>query len=144
MGIMYAMQCDICEEIQVKKNPTEIKGKTYTEDGITKFSCSVCQGKLKTALALGKGMNDPLKAAAGLLEQKDEQLRLMQTAHEAKSGGFMGVADELRRKKERGGFIPVTGLDFESQYRAAKGLPTAKHPNLPALPAPKSKKKGKK
>ncbi len=152
MGIMYAMQCDICEEIQVKKEPHQIKGKTYQENGKTMFSCDACQGKLKTALSLGKGgLDDPLKAASRLLEQKDEQIKNLEMTKAAKSGDFMGVADELRRKREGGSIVPVLGLDFESQYNAArKSLPSSGQTRpTHALPAPppqphtKSKKRKK-
>lgn len=138
MGIMYAYECDICKEVQVKHSPTEIKGKTYTENGITKFSCSVCEGKLMAALALGKGLDDPLKHVAGLLEKKDEECRARETAAEMRSGGFLGVAGEILKKQQP---IKVAGLDFESQYRANRALPTSGHPSMPALPAPKNKKK---
>lgn len=148
MGIMYAYKCDLCGEVQVKDLPHQIEGKTYTEDGVTKFSCRTCQGKLKAALALGKGgLDDPLKHVAGLLEKKEEEFRARETAAEMKSGGFLGVADEIMRKKQP---INVAGLDFESQYRANRALPTSGHPSLPALPAPKpdepknKKKKDKK
>lgn len=144
MGIMYAYECDLCKERQVEYRPTDIKGKTYTENGITKFSCASCDGKLKAALALGKdGLDDPLKHVGRLLAEKDEQLRLTQSVAEAKTGGFMGVAEELRRKRESGGHVPVLGLDFQDQYNAAKRLSTTPHQSMPALPAPKKKKKKK-
>lgn len=150
MGIMYAYECDLCKERQVEYSPTQIKGKTYTENGVTKFSCASCDGKMKAALALGKdGLDDPLKHVGRLLAQKDEQLRLTQSVAEAKTGGFMGVAEELAKKRAGGDRVPVLGLDFQDQYNAAKRLSTTPHQSLPALPAPKpeapkNKKKGKK
>lgn len=145
MGVMYAMKCDICEDIQVKEKAHEINGKTYSENGKTMFSCSACSGKLKTALALGKGgLDDPLKAAAGLLEMKDQQIRNLEMQSAAKSGEMMGAADELRRKRESGGFIPVMGLDFEAQYKHARSLPSTGHTKPHALPAPEPKGKSKK
>lgn len=132
------MKCDICEEIQVKETAHQIQGTTYTENGKTMFSCSACSGKLKTALSLGKGgLDDPLKAAAGLLEQKDNHIRNLEMQASAKGGDMMGAADELRRKREGGGFVPVMGLDFESQYKQARHLSTtgSVRPQH-ALPAP--------
>lgn len=146
MGVMYAMKCDLCGEIQVKDQAHEIKGESYTEDGKTMFSCEPCRGKLKTAMALGKdGLNDPLKAAATLLEQKDGQIRNLEMHTSARSGDMMGVADELRKKREGGSFIPVAGLDFEAQHRQMRGLASTggekpKH----ALPAPKTSRIKKK
>lgn len=149
MGIMYAMKCDLCGEIQVKDQAYEIKGKTYTEDGKTMFSCEPCRGKLKTAMALGKGgLDDPLKAVAGLLEMKDAQIRNIEMQASAKGGDMMGVADELRRKREGGAFVPVLGLDFESQYKHARGIATTGQTRpqhaLPAPEDPKNKSKKKK
>lgn len=146
MGVMYAMKCDLCGEVQVKDQAHEIKGKTYQEDGKTMFSCASCCGKLKTAMALGKGgLEDPLKAAAGLLEMKDNHIKNLEMQAKAKSGDMMGAADELRRKRENGGFIPVIGLDFESQYKAARGLATTGQTRPQhALPAPEPKNKTKK
>lgn len=151
MGVMYAMKCDMCKEVQVHEHAHQIKGRTYQENGQTMFSCSACDGKLKAALALGnKGLDDPLKHVGRLLQQKDDEIRNLELSKSAKSGDFMGVADELRKKRQGGGFIPVAGLDFESQYKANRALPTTGHPNMPALPAPeekgkdRSKKKNKK
>jgi hypothetical protein len=145
MGIMYAMKCDMCGEVQVHEQAHQLKGRTYQENGTTKFSCTPCDGKLKAALALGKdGLDDPLKHVGRLLEQKDQEVRNLELRASAKAGDMMGVADELRRKRETGGVMPVLGLDFESQYRAAKGISTTGHPNLPALPAPQEPKNKKK
>jgi hypothetical protein len=145
MGVMFAMKCDLCEEIQVKEKAHEIRGKTYTEDGRTMFSCEACRGKLKTAMALGKGgLDDPLKAAAGLIEMKDQQMRNLEMQASAKSGDMMGVADELRKKREGGGFVPVAGLDFETQYKHARGIASTGHHKPHALPAPEPKSKPKK
>lgn len=148
MGVMYAMKCDICEDIQVKEKAHEIRGKTYSEDGKTMFSCDACRGKLKTVLALGKGgLDDPLKAAAGLLEQKDNQIRNLELKASAKSGDMLGVADELRKKKEGGAFVPVMGLDFESQYKHARhtisSTGNVKPHALPAPETPETKKSKK-
>jgi hypothetical protein len=144
MGVMFAMKCDLCGEIQVKEKAHEISGKTYSEDGKTKFSCSACQGKLMAALALGKGgLDDPLKAVAGLLEQRDDQIRRLEMGNAAKGGDLTGVADELRRKREGGGFIPVAGLDFESQYKHAR-LGRAGETKPHALEGPDQKDKSKK
>jgi len=139
MGMKYAAECDICGETQVEKEAFNLKGKRYTENGVDKFCCSTCDGKLKTALSLGKGgLDDPLKAAAGLLEQKDAQIKNLEMAKSARSGDFTGVADELRRKREGGNFVPVLGLDFESQYNEARrSLPsTGSARPTHALPAP--------
>lgn len=146
MGQLFCQQCDICMEIQTNKEAHLIKGTTYTENGIGKFCCATCSGKLKTALSLGKGgLDDPLKAAAGLLEQKDNQIRNLEMQSSAKGGGMMGAADELRRKRESGGFIPVMGLDFEAQHKQMRGLPTTGHTKPQhALPAPATKGKKKK
>jgi hypothetical protein len=146
MGVMYAMKCDLCGEIQVKDQAHEIKGKTYTEDGKTMFSCEPCRGKLKTAMALGKGgLDDPLAAAGRLLEQKDGQIRNLELQGAASSGSLMGVADELRKKREGGSFIPVAGLDFETQHRQMRGLAsTGQDRPRHALPAPAEKGKSKK
>jgi len=146
MGVMYAMKCDICEDVQVKEKAHEIKGKTYQEDGKTMFSCDSCRGKLKTALALGKGgLDDPLKAAAGLLEMKDNHIKNLEMQASAKSGDMMGAAEELRKKRESGGFVPVLGLDFESQYKQVRGLATTGRTTPQhALPAPEPKNKSKK
>lgn len=146
MGVMFAMKCDLCEEIQVKEQAHEIKGKTYTEDGKTMFSCEACRGKLKAAMALGKGgLDDPLKSVAGLLEQKDGQIRNLELQNAASSGSLMGVADELRKKREGGGFIPVAGLDFETQHKQMRGLASTGHTRpVHALPAPKTKGRKKK
>lgn len=146
MGQLFCQQCDICNEIQQNKEAHLIKGTTYTENGINKFCCSTCSGKLKTALSLGKGgLDDPLKAAALLLEQKDNHIRNLEMQASAKSGGMMGAADELRRKRESGGFIPVMGLDFEGQYKQARILSESGGQSKPhALPAPESKNKPKK
>jgi len=146
MGVMYAMKCDLCGEVQVKDEAHQIKGKTYTEDGKTMFSCEPCRGKLKTAMALGKGgLDDPLKAAAGLLEMKDSQIRNLELQGAASSGSLMGVADELRKKREGGSFIPVAGLDFETQHRQMRGLASTGQQHKPhALPAPEPKGKPRK
>lgn len=146
MGVMFAMRCDVCDEIQVKDEAHQIKGKTYTEDGKTMFSCEACRGKLKTAMALGKGgLDDPLKAVAGMLEQKDAQIRGIEMQAAAKSGDMMGVADELRKKREGGAFVPVMGLDFEAQYKHARGIASTGHVKPQhALPAPEPKGKDKK
>lgn len=138
MGVMYAMQCDVCQEIQVKKTAHEIKGKTYIENGQTKFTCAPCSERLKAALALDKkGLEDPLRAVGRLLQEKDDQIRNLELANAAKSGDFLGVARELEAKKESAK-IPVIGLDFESEYKKIRTLPTSVH-EAPALPAPKPK-----
>lgn len=142
MGIMFAMQCDFCAEIQVKKNAHEIHGKTYVENGQTKFSCAVCSERLKAALALDKkGLDDPLQAVGRLLQEKDDQIRNLELTNAAKRGDFLGVAEELKRKQEEPR-VPVMGLDFESDYRRAKSL-TDSRESQKALPAPKSRKRKK-
>lgn len=143
MGRMYAATCDICGEAQIEKEAFNIKGVDYKD----KFYCVVCDKKLNTAVALGKdGLDDPLGAAGRLLAQRDEKIRNLEMANAGKAGDFTGAADELRKKRD-GGFIPVIGLDFEAQYKQARGLPTTGHTKpqhtLPA-PAPKGKGKGKK
>lgn len=144
MGVMYAMKCDICEDVQVKEKPHEIKGKTYQEDGKTMFSCDSCRGKLKTALSLGKGgLDDPLKAAAALIEMKDSQIRNLEMKTSAKSGDIMGVAEELRKKRDGGGFIPILGLDFGAHHTEALSHERDTK-SRPALPAPEPKNKGRK
>jgi hypothetical protein len=138
MGMLYAAECDICGERQMSKEAFGLKGKRYTENGSDKFCCQVCDGKLKTALSLGKGgLDDPLKAAAGLLEQKDKQIRNLEMKASAKSGDMLGVADELRKKREGGSFVPVMGLDFETQYKESRNISSTGSPKPQhALPAP--------
>lgn len=143
MGVMFAMKCDMCGEVQVQEQAHEIKGRTYQENGKTMFSCSPCDGKLKAAFALGsKGLDDPLKHVGRLLEQKDQEIRNIEMHAAAKSGGMMEVADELRRKRAGGGFLPVIGLDFEAQYKNAR-LGKSGDPKTHALPEPKPRKKKK-
>jgi len=152
MGMLYAAKCDLCGETQVEEKAFNLKGKRYIENGVDKFCCSKCDGKLKTALALGDGgLDDPLKAASKLLALKDEQIKNLEMGKAAKQGDFMGVADELRRKREGGSFVPVMGLDFEAQAKQARrSLPSTGHQRpTHALPAPapdrstKSKKRKK-
>lgn len=142
MGRKYAATCDLCGETQMEKEAFNLKGVDYKD----KFYCLPCDKRLNTAVALGKdGLDDPLAAAGRLLEQKDGQIRNIEMKAAAKSGDMMGVADELRKKREGGAFIPVLGLDFESQYKQAKGLATTGHTKPQhALPAPEPKGKKKK
>lgn len=140
MGIMFAMQCDTCEEIQVKKAAHEISGRTYTENGVTKFACRICSERQRAVLALSKkGLEDPIAAAGRLLLEKDAEIRNLELVQAAKRGDLQGVAEELKRKREEPR-IPVLGMDFESDYRRAKSL-TDSRENQKALPAPKKKRK---
>lgn len=87
MGIMYAMKCDLCGEVQVKENPTEIEGTTYTENNQTKFACSMCRSLLKAAIEIGKkGLRNPLAKVAGLIEQRDKAKRERDEAAAALGG----------------------------------------------------------
>lgn len=142
MGRKYAATCDICGQTQMEKDAFNIKGVDYKDQ----FYCMPCDNRLKTAAALGKdGLDDPLAAAGRLLEQRDVRIKNLEMQASARSGDMMGAADELRQKRESGGFVPVVGLDFESQYKQARGLATTGRTTPQhALPAPEPKNKTKK
>lgn len=139
---MYAMKCDLCNEVQVKEAAHEIRGRTYTEDGKTKFACIACDGKMKAAFEIGrKGLKDPLKKLAGLIQQRDAAVRESETKSAMADGSFLGAGDELKRRAASSKFPIVSSLDFEAQHKAMRlGMSQS---DVPAL-LPPSKKKRKK
>lgn len=130
MGIMFAMKCDLCGEIQCKEKPHEIKGSTHNEGGTTKFTCVECEGKLKAAFELKKkGLKDPLKKVAGLIKERDQARREADEARSALAGEnpFAAVAIGNPKAALGGKGIPTTPLIGHNK----QPLQTTPHPDQP-------------
>jgi hypothetical protein len=76
MGVLYAMECDLCGKRQVERQPHDLKGRTYNEGGHQKWCCEACDTRLKGAFAVGKkGLRDPLSKVGKLVKQRDKANR---------------------------------------------------------------------
>lgn len=130
MGIMFAMKCDLCGEVQVKENPHEIKGSTHNEGGTTKFTCVGCEERLKAAFELKKkGLKDPLKKVAGLIKQRDQARREAEEAKAALAGQnpFAAVVVGNPKAALTGKGLPTTPLIGMEK----KPMQTMPHPDQP-------------
>lgn len=119
MGAMFAMQCDLCDEIEVKKKAHELDGSSYTENGVQKWACAKCKAKMKAAFALKhEGLEHPLEHVAGLVDRAEKAERELDGARALLAGDHLGVARELAgadptfgpRRLSPGQSLPVLGM----------------------------------
>lgn len=133
MGQMFAMRCDLCNEIQVKDNAYDLKGSTYAENGVQKFRCSKCAAILKAAFEIKKdGLKNPMKKVAGLIEQRDKAERQRDEALAALAGEhpfadtFIRDPNNSLRKLaglQPGQSVPVIGMGKPPEDRFRPELP---------------------
>lgn len=87
MGMLFAAECDVCGRRQVVKDAHELRGSTYMENGVQKFSCDECKALMKAAFEVKKGgLRKPLSKVAGLIEQRDKAERERDEALSALKG----------------------------------------------------------
>lgn len=87
MGVLYAMECDLCGKRQVERDPHALKGRTYNEGSTQKWCCNACDTRLKGAFALGKkGLRNPLLKVGKLVKQREKAERQRDEALAALKG----------------------------------------------------------
>jgi hypothetical protein len=128
MGQLFAMECDLCGDQQVKKKAFEILGKTFTENGVQKFCCKKCEGAMKAAFELkADGLADPLSKVAGLIEQRDKAERERDEIRATVSGDYLGAAAELSGHPgfgpRLGQSLPVIGMRPDERPRSIPHQP---------------------